>query len=166
MTGFVRAWAPQEQAFWYTHLTGQPWETLGVAANAYRDAVEILCAGRPWEAFTFAFVRPWTRLDPWGRLLWYTWGVGHLLAGVLMLAGGWRLRRRPALVLLLSASVLYATLPPGPIGYVRFRVPVAPLITVLELAGLSSVARGVVRRWGAWYTGPQRTVSMDQTEER
>ena len=149
LTGFVRAWAPQEQAFWYSHLTGRPWENQNVAANVYRDAVEILCAGRPFEAFTFAFVRPWTRLDLWGCLLWYAWGVGHLLAVALMFAGGWRLRRRPALVLLLGTLMLYATLPPGPIGYVRFRVPVVPLMTILELAGLSSITRGIVQRWRA-----------------
>jgi hypothetical protein len=106
---------------------------LGVATNAYRDAVEILCDGRPGEAFEFGFVRPWERLDPLGRVLWYGWGLGHVLMLVLMLAGLWRLRRRPALAFVLAATILYATLPPGPIGYERFRVPVMPLITVLDV---------------------------------
>jgi len=139
LVGFLRAWAPQEQAFWYAHLTGRPWGTTGVAANALRDAVEILCAGRPLEAVEFAFMRPWGRLDPLGHLLWYGWGLGHLLAGGLVIAGLWRLRRRPALALALGAAILYATLPPGPIGYERFRVPVMPLLTVLEVAGLTGL---------------------------
>jgi 4-amino-4-deoxy-L-arabinose transferase-like glycosyltransferase len=133
LVGSARSWAPQEQAFWYAHLSGRPWETLGVATNAYRDAVEILCDGRPGEAFEFGFVRPWERLDPLGRVLWYGWGLGHVLMLVLMLAGLWRLRRRPALAFVLAATILYATLPPGPIGYERFRVPVMPLITVLDV---------------------------------
>jgi 4-amino-4-deoxy-L-arabinose transferase-like glycosyltransferase len=137
LTGFLRSWAPQEQAFWHTHLSGRPWERLGVAANTYRDAVEILCDGRPWAAFQFAFIKPWARLDPFGRMLWYAWGVGHLLAPLLLLLGAWRLRHWPALALALAATILYATLPPGPIGYVRFRVPVVPLITVLEVAGIA-----------------------------
>ena len=63
-----------------------------------------------------------------------------MLTPVLMLLGVWRLRRRPALVFALGATILYATLPPGPIGYVRFRVPVVPLITVLEVAGIAWLA--------------------------
>jgi hypothetical protein len=137
ITGFLRSWAPQEQTFWYAHLSGRPWETTGVAANAFRDAVEILCAGRPIEAFQLAFLKPWAQLDPFGRVLWYGWGLGHLLAGGLMIVGLWRLRHKPALALALAATILYATLPPGPIGYARFRVPVAPLITVLEVAGVA-----------------------------
>jgi 4-amino-4-deoxy-L-arabinose transferase-like glycosyltransferase len=145
VVGFARSWAPQEQAFWYAHLSGQPWETTGVAANTFRDAVEILCAGRPLEAFQLAFVQPWARLDSLGRVLWYGWGAGQLLAGGLMLAGLWRLRRRPALAFVLAATILYATLPPGPIGYARFRVPVVPLITVLQVAGAGATL-AVARR--------------------
>jgi hypothetical protein len=141
LVGFARSWAPQEQTFWYAHLSGRPWESLGVATNAYRDAVEILCDGRPVEAFQFGFVRPWERLDPLGRVLWYGWGLGHVLMLVLMLVGLWRLRRRPALAFALAATVLYATLPPGPIGYERFRVPVMPLITVLEVVGILTLQR-------------------------
>jgi hypothetical protein len=136
LVGFARSWAPQEQAFWYARLSGRPWEALGVAPNAYRDAVEILCAGRPGEAFQFAFVKPWARLDPLGRVLWYGWGVGHVLMVGLAVGGVWRSRRRPALAWALAATVLYATLPPGPIGYERFRVPVMPLITVLEVVAV------------------------------
>jgi 4-amino-4-deoxy-L-arabinose transferase-like glycosyltransferase len=154
LVGFLRAWAPQEQAFWYAHLTGRPWETVGVSANALRDAVEILCAGRPLEALEFAFVKPWARLDPLGRLLWYSWSLGHLLAGGLVVAGLWRLRRRPALTLALGATILYATLPPGPIGYERFRVPVVPLITVLEVVG----GTGLVSRLGPLLTHPLRGI--------
>jgi len=154
LVGFLRAWAPQEQAFWYAHLTGRPWGTTGVAANALRDAVEILCAGRPLEAFELAFVRPWGRLDPLGRLLWYGWGLGHLLAGGLVVAGLWRLRHRPALALALGATILYATLPPGPIGYERFRVPVMPLLTVLEVAGVA----GLVSKCGPLLTHPLRGI--------
>lgn len=137
LLGFVRSWAPQEQVFWYVHLSGQPWEETGVAPNAYRDALEILCDGRPGEAFEWAFVRPRERLDPWGRLVWHGWGLAHLLGGGLVLVGWRRLRRRPALAFGLAATILYATLPPGPIGYERFRVPVMPLITVLQVAGVA-----------------------------
>jgi hypothetical protein len=144
LTGFLRSWAPQEQAFWYTRLSGRPWERMGVAANTYRDAAEILCDGRPWEAFQFALIKPWERLGPLARVLWYTWGLGHLLAPILMLLGAWRLRHRPALAFALAATILYTTLPPGPIGYVRFRVPVVPLITVLEAAGMAWLATRIL----------------------
>jgi 4-amino-4-deoxy-L-arabinose transferase-like glycosyltransferase len=144
LTGFLRSWAPQEQAFWYTHLSGRPWERLDVAANTYRDAVEILCDGRPWEAFRFAFIEPWERLDPFARVLWYAWGLGHLLAPMLVLLGAWRLRHQPALAFTLGATILYVTLLPGPIGYVRFRVPVVPLITVLEVAGIAWLATRIL----------------------
>ncbi len=136
LIGFARSWAPLEQTFWYTHLSGRSWEGTGVAANSYRDAVEILFAGRPTEAFEFAFIKPWDRLDPLGRILWCGWGLGHLLGITLTALGVWRLHYRPALALATAATILYATLPPGPIGYVRFRVPVMSLITVLEVAGL------------------------------
>jgi 4-amino-4-deoxy-L-arabinose transferase-like glycosyltransferase len=135
--GFLRSWAPQEQTFWYTHLSHRPWEGTGVAANALRDATEIFCDSRPFEAFESAFIKPWEQLDPFGRALWYGWGLGHLLAGWLAALGLWRLRRWPAPAIALAAIILYATLPPGPIGYVRFRVPVVPLITVLETSGLA-----------------------------
>lgn len=162
LVGFLRAWAPQEQAFWYAHLTGRPWETTGVAANALRDAVEILCAGRPLEAVELAFVRPWGRLDPLGRLLWYGWGLGHLLAGGLVVAGLWRLRRRPALALALGAAILYATLPPGPIGYERFRVPVVPLLTVLEVAGVT----GLLSKCGPLLTHPLRGILSGENDKK
>jgi hypothetical protein len=133
--GFVRSWAPQEQTFWYSHLSGRAWEETGVGANSYRDAIEILLAGRPVEAFEFGITEPWKRLDALGGALWYSWGLGHMIGIGLMTIGVWRLRQRPALALAMAVTVLYATLPAGPIGYVRFRVPVMPLITVLEVAG-------------------------------
>ena len=133
--GCVRSWAPQEQTFWYSHLSGRAWEETGVGANSYRDAIEILLAGRPVEAFEFGITEPWKRLDALGGALWYSWGLGHMIGIGLMTIGVWRLRQRPALALAMAVTVLYATLPAGPIGYVRFRVPVMPLITVLEVAG-------------------------------
>jgi 4-amino-4-deoxy-L-arabinose transferase-like glycosyltransferase len=136
LVGFARSWAPQEQTFWYRQLSRRPWEGTGLAPNAYRDAVEILLDGRPAAAFDLAFVLPWAQLDPLGRVLWYVWGLGHLLAPILMAACLWCLRQRPALPLVVGALIAYATLAPGPIGYVRFRVPVVPLITVLEVGGL------------------------------
>ena len=51
--------------------------------------------------------------------------------------GLWHLREKLPLVLALVAIILLATLPPGPIGYVRFRVPVMPVITALEVAGVA-----------------------------
>lgn len=133
--GFLRSWAPQEQTFWYAHLSGRPWEGTGVAPNTLRDAVDILCDGQPIEALTMGFGKPWEQLDPLARALWYGWALGHLLAIGLMGIGLWRLRHRALLAAAMAATILYATLPPGPIGYVRFRVPVVPLIAVLEIAG-------------------------------
>jgi 4-amino-4-deoxy-L-arabinose transferase-like glycosyltransferase len=134
--GFVRSWAPLEQTFWYMHLTDEVWEDTGFSANSFRDAVEILLAGRPIEAFGLAFVEPWGRLDGLARALWYSWGLSHVFGLVLMGFGVLRLRRRPVLALMLVAVILYATLPPGPIGYVRFRVPVVSVIVTLQVAGL------------------------------
>jgi 4-amino-4-deoxy-L-arabinose transferase-like glycosyltransferase len=140
LVGFVRSWAPQEQTFWYTHLSGRRWEETGIGANRYRDAVEIFFAGRPIEALEFAVVEPWTQLDALGAALWYGWGMAHLIGGCLMMLGVWRLRHHPAIALAMGLTILYATFPPGPIGYVRFRVPVVPVITVLEVAGLVFLA--------------------------
>jgi 4-amino-4-deoxy-L-arabinose transferase-like glycosyltransferase len=136
LIGVFRSWAPVEQAFWYAHLSGRPWEENGVPANTYRDAAEILLDGRPIEAFELGFVRPWKQLDQLGRTLWYTWGFGHLFVMGLMVIGVWRLGNRPALATAITAIILYATLLPGPIGYVRFRVSVMPLITILMLSTL------------------------------
>ncbi len=138
--GFARSWAPQEQTFWYSHLSGRPWAETGVAPNALRDGVEILWDGRPAEAVQVAWVDPWGRLDPLGRSLWYGWSLAHLLGGVLLPLGLWRLRRRSAWAWLLAATVLYLTLPAGPIGYERFRVPATPLLTLLQVTGVASLS--------------------------
>ena len=110
---------------------------FGIAPSAFRDAVDILCDGRAIEALEWAFIKPWERLNPLGRALWYIWGLEHLAAAGLMTLGIWRLRQSPTLALAPAATILLTTGPPGPIGYVRFRVPVLPLITALEVAGMA-----------------------------
>jgi 4-amino-4-deoxy-L-arabinose transferase-like glycosyltransferase len=136
ITGFLRSWAPLEQSFWYAHLSGRRWEDTGVPAQSYRNAVEILLEGRLFEAIEVGIVHPWKQLDPLARLLWYGWGVAHALGIGLLVLGTWRMRRRPALLLAILITILYATFPPGPIGYVRFRVAVMPLIVVLVVSGI------------------------------
>lgn len=141
LVGFARSWSPLEQVFWYTQLSGRPWEATGVPSTSFRDAIEILIDGRPIEALDIAFLEPWALLNPLARCLWYLWGLGHVLAIALMVLGVWHLRDIPALALTFAAVVLYATLPPGPIGYVRFRVPVMPVIAALEVAGIALLLR-------------------------
>jgi len=45
------------------------------------------------------------------------------------------LRRQPAVLFGLLATILYTVFLPGPISSLRFRVPVVPLIAVLMTAG-------------------------------
>jgi hypothetical protein len=141
LVGFARSWSPLEQTFWYTQLSGRPWEATGVPPNGFRDAIEVLLDGRPIEALDIAFLEPWALLDPLARFLWYLWGLGHVLGIALITLGVWQLRDRPSLALAFAAIILYATLPPGPIGYVRFRVPVMPVIATLEVAGIALLLR-------------------------
>ena len=140
VTGFLRSWAPLEQSFWYTHLSGRRWEDTGVPAQSYRDAVEILLDGRLFESIQVGIVGPWKQLDPVARLLWYGWGVAHIVGIGLLVFGIWRMRRRPVLALVMLIIIFYATFPAGPIAYVRFRVPVMPLIIVFVVSGIDWVS--------------------------
>jgi hypothetical protein len=47
----------------------------------------------------------------------------------------WRWRCQPALLVLFWGTILYVTFLPGPIGDIRFRVPVVPWLLVLMAAG-------------------------------
>jgi hypothetical protein len=68
------------------------------------------------------------------------------VAGLVCLAAGlWALRRETA-VAVLAATIVIVTLVPGPIAYVRFRVPVVGLLVALEVAGALAIAQLLARR--------------------
>jgi 4-amino-4-deoxy-L-arabinose transferase-like glycosyltransferase len=151
--GYLRSWAPLEPPFWYTHLSGRRWEDMGVPPQTYRDAVEILLDGRVFESIDVAVVRPWKALDALARVLWYGWGVAHLVGIGLFLAGLWKMRHSPALATLMLLVILYATLPPGPIAYARFRVSVMPLIVVVVAPGVDYTNSALRALWLAGHRG-------------
>jgi hypothetical protein len=147
LIGYLRSWAPLEPSFWYTHLSGRRWEDMGVPPQNFRDAAEILLDGRVFESIDVAVVRPWHTLDALARALWYGWGVAHLVGIGLFLAGLWLMRHRAALTMLMLLIILYATFPPGPIAYARFRVSVMPLIVVILASGLDFVNLALRALW-------------------
>jgi hypothetical protein len=76
-------------------------------------------------------------LPPLALVLWLGWLAAYAASALLLARGTCRLPRRPALLLLVWGSVLYATFLPGPIADIRFRVPVAPLLVVLMALGMT-----------------------------
>lgn len=147
LVGYLRSWAPLEPSFWYTHLSGRRWDDMGVPPQTFRDAVEILLDGRVFESIDIAAVRPWNRLDAPARVLWYGWALAHLVGIGLFLAGLWLMRHRAALTTLMLLIILYATFPPGPIAYDRFRVSVMPLIVVILASGIDFANSALQALW-------------------
>jgi 4-amino-4-deoxy-L-arabinose transferase-like glycosyltransferase len=161
LIGYLRSWAPLEPSFWYTHLSGRRWDDMGVPPQYFRDAIEILLDGRVFESIDVAVVRPWPALDALARVLWYGWGLAHLVGVGLFLAGLWPMRRRAALTTLMLLTILYATFPPGPIAYARFRVSVMPLIVVVLASGIE-FANSAHR--ALWLDGHRGILTTSQRE--
>ncbi len=137
LSGFLRSWVPQEHRFWYERLSGQTWDSLGSEEGVLGQAVERWRADGAGPALAFVWQARVAGLPPLALALWLGWLLAYALGAALALRGAWRLRRRPALLLLAWGTVLYTTFLPGPIAHVRFVVPVVPVLSVLMVAGLA-----------------------------
>lgn len=135
--GWLRSFIPQEHRFWYWWLTGRPWETLGLRGDALGRALATAARGRVGRAAQIMWRERIVALPPLALSLWIAWGVGYVLAALLVIRGAWRLRLR-MLTLLLVATIFYVTFVPGPISHIRFRLPVVPLILLLMTCGIIS----------------------------
>jgi 4-amino-4-deoxy-L-arabinose transferase-like glycosyltransferase len=133
--GFLRSWAPENFAHWYHHLGLGEWSNTGVPGGGYANAIEFAWYGNWSAALAEAIVNPWKSLSPVARVIWFGWGVAYAFGGLLALRGVWQLRRQPAALFGLLATILYMVFLPGPISSLRFRVPVVPLIAMLMAAG-------------------------------
>jgi hypothetical protein len=109
----LRPWAHRE---WFARLSGQDW------AVAMPDG--LVSAG-------------WQAAPPLALILSLV-SVSVYATGVLVsLCGAWRvLRQNTVTGLAIALFVAYMIVLPGPIAYVRFRVPVMPLICVLASCAL------------------------------
>lgn len=142
LRGFARAWVPQEHRFWYGRLEGQPWSSLGSEEGVLGQALVRLRSDGPSAALAYVWQARFAGLPPLALALWWGWLLAYLVSAVLLVRGTWRLRGCPAGLLLCWGTILYATFLPGPIGDIRFRVPVVPLLITLMALG---AARPVVR---------------------
>jgi hypothetical protein len=114
LAGVLHGWLPQDHQYWYTYLTGKPWESFAPAGIA------ALLRDNGWQA-----------MPPLALVLSIVFPVLYLVGFVLGLIGAWRVRRTggmTALAMLLCIVAL--TVLPGPIAYERFRVPIMPLVCV------------------------------------
>jgi hypothetical protein len=120
--GFLRSWIPQEHGYWYEFLTGQPWASVAPTEG-------VLIQGHIFS------------LPPLAAALWLGWWLAYALSAIFILRGVWALRHQPQWLFFLASLVLYVTFLPGPISYVRFRLPVVPLLIALLAAGLPRFRR-------------------------
>jgi 4-amino-4-deoxy-L-arabinose transferase-like glycosyltransferase len=145
LTGIARSWLPTEYGFWYEYLAGTPWSALPATTDAMGRALALVRAGDWRAALDLLIDARWNRLPALARVLWYGWGVSYVAGFVCLAAGLWALRRETA-VAVLAATIVIVTLVPGPIAYVRFRVPVVGLLVALEVAGALAIAQLLARR--------------------
>ncbi len=129
--GFARSWVPQEHRFWYGRLAGRTWESLATEEGVLGQALARLRANGPGDAAAYVWRARVAGLPPLAMALWLGWLLTYAASALLLAWATWRWRRRPALLLLCWGTILYATFLPGPIGDIRFRVPVVPLLMVL-----------------------------------
>ena len=120
---------------WYHVLTGQEWESAGVVADIGARMAWSLERGAVGDALHALWSERVARPPLPAGLLW--WGLSAARVAVWGLCGRgvWRLRREPWLLLLLTGSIAYLLLLPGPIAHDRFFVPAVPLAAVLIAVG-------------------------------
>ena len=88
-----------------------------------------------------------------GDDLWALWlcvpmllvtGLKYLAAVVFLVRGQWR--RGGAVTVLVGLTVVYFVLAPGPVAHPRFRVPIAPLISIAAAAGVCWITARLISR--------------------
>jgi len=137
LEGFLRSWVPQEHRFWYQVLGGRSWESLGSEEGVLGQALERFRSDGASAALAFVWQARIASLPPLAFSLWLGWIVATLISAVLSVRGLWRFRDQPAFVCLCLATIFYVTFLPGPIAYIRFQVPVAPMFIVFVVGGLA-----------------------------
>ncbi len=106
--GAARGLLPQEQFYWYERITG-------IALQSGTG---------------------WTGKPPLALAMWALWLIGYGLAYVGIVAGALVLWLRRHMVIVMLGLLIFGLILPGPLSYVRFRVPVAPEMVVLQTVGL------------------------------
>jgi 4-amino-4-deoxy-L-arabinose transferase-like glycosyltransferase len=131
--GAWRGLSLREHQFWFTQLTGKPWEV----------AV-------PGDVATLMLDVRWRTVS---RLAIASYALFALTyAGVIALSalGGWRLfKLNRVMALAMLAFIAYMIVLPGPIAYERFHLPFAPLVCVLAACGVWCVSHA------SWRGGPE-----------
>jgi hypothetical protein len=106
--GAARGLLPQEQFYWYERIAGIALES-GTG---------------------------WTGKPPLALIMWALWLVGYGLAYAGIVLGAFVLWPRRHLVIVMLGLLIFGLILPGPLSYIRFRVPVAPEMVVLQTVGL------------------------------
>jgi hypothetical protein len=138
LQGTLRHLEPQTYRALYAHWTGVAWPP-DVLDDALIHTLRAVAHGDWGRAGQIIAEERWSRLTPLQRAIWWSMLGTLLMAITLAVGGAWRLRRHPALLLVILATTAYVLLLPGPIAYERFRVPV--LGPILALAALSQTGR-------------------------
>jgi len=122
LMGALRGWMPQEQRFWFEQFSGQRWERIfpaGIASQILRGN---------WQSAPFLALALF--------LFFLILRVTGVIAGAY---GVWRLFwENRVMVVAMVLLILYVTTLPGPIAYVRFHIPVLPLMMVFVAEGALS----------------------------
>lgn len=137
LLGFLRGWLPQEHRYWYEVASGQPWDALNPVEGALGLALDRARVDGPLAGVAFFWQARFGSLPPLALALWLGWLLAYAISAALILRALWLwLPHRPVLVLFLLALIGYVTFLPGPISYIRFRLPVQPLLILLVTLGL------------------------------
>jgi 4-amino-4-deoxy-L-arabinose transferase-like glycosyltransferase len=136
LSGFVRSWVPQEHRFWFGRIAGRTWDSLATQESVLGRALERLRSAGLGAALNYVWRARFAELPPLALALWLGWLVAYAVSALLLARATWRWRCQPALLVLFWGTILYVTFLPGPIGDIRFRVPVVPWLLVLMAAGL------------------------------
>jgi 4-amino-4-deoxy-L-arabinose transferase-like glycosyltransferase len=124
--GAVRSLVPSLHRYWYGYFTHRPWpQAESLAKTLAAAGGQLGAAGLP--AAVDLLDAWWQQLLPPARQLWLGSMVLSLLGSVLLVAGLWRLREQPPLLLSMGLMLLYLLFLPGPIAYLRFWMPGVPL---------------------------------------
>jgi 4-amino-4-deoxy-L-arabinose transferase-like glycosyltransferase len=130
LQGMLRYLEPRTYKICYAHFSGQAWPG-DILDDAPLHIVRWISGGHWNKAWQVIRQERWQKLDPLQGILWWGMFGGQIIGMILAAKGAWRLRSRPAIATLLSLTVLYVLVLPGPIAYERFRVPVTSLILTL-----------------------------------
>ena len=123
--GVLRGLLPQEYRFWFMRISGQTWESI-----LPRGIVDQL------------LTKGWPGVPALALGLFLFFAIPYLFGFVAALLGAWRLlRSNPVMGLAMIALILYAIVLPGPIAYVRFRIPIMPLVYVLIAVAVAHIGR-------------------------